>query len=136
MENQNNIQPQMQQPQYMQPQYMQPVPPQPKDSTPTVLCVISLCLYFLAPVICGVISGIFESGDIESINEAVSVAFTLIYGLSYIGAWVLAIVARVKYKTTFSKVLLILYGVLTGLVIIGFVLLFMACAAICGDCNF
>lgn len=43
---------------------------------------------------------------------------------SYIVAWVLAIISRVKYKNRFSLILIIIYGSLLALSVIGIIVLF------------
>ena len=43
--------------------------------------------------------------------------------VSYIAAWVLAIISRVKYKNRFSLVLIIIYGALFALSVIGIIVL-------------
>jgi hypothetical protein len=44
--------------------------------------------------------------------------------VSYIAAWVLVIIARVKYKSKFAQNLLIIYGILHVLGLIGVIVVF------------
>ena len=110
-----------------------PTPEQQKLST--ILCVISLVLMFGAPAIAGVISGIGEASDIKSLMQAMSIIALLISSVSYIGAWVLVIIARVKCKTTFSKVLLIIYIALLVLEILSIVFIVVWCIACSNQCS-
>ena len=94
------------------------------DNKGTKLCVISLLCMFLAPLVVFMISSIFMSGDISGTTASV-------YGLMipldiafYIAAWVLAIISRVKYKNRFSLILIIIYGSLLALSVIGIIVLF------------
>ena len=110
-----------------------PTPEQKKLST--ILCVISLVLRFGAPAIAGVISGIGQASDIKSLMQAMSIIALLISSVSYIGAWVLVIIARVKCKTTFSKVLLIIYIALLVLEILSIVFIVVCCIACSNQCS-
>lgn len=102
----------------------------------TTLCIISLICKFGMPLIGGFITGITSSGDIGGIDEAIAAFVSLLTGAGSIAAWVLVIVARVKCKDTFSKVLLIVYLVLLGLEIIAVILFIVACAYLVNSCNF
>ena len=89
----------------------------------TRLCVISLICMFFAPIVIFLIAGRFMSGDISG---ATADAYGLMIPLdiaSYIAAWALAIISRVKYKNRFSLVLIIIYGSLLALSVIGIIVL-------------
>ncbi len=84
-----------------------------------VLCIISLLFMFVFPPIVSLIAGSFMSGDISSVSAGIgNIAFIINIFLCMI-AWILAIVARVRYKGKFSMVLLIIYGVMLVLGILG-----------------
>ena len=64
------------------------------------------------------------SGDISGATaDAYGVMIPLDFAF-YIAAWVLAILSRVKYKNRFSLVLIIIYGSLLALSVIGIIVLF------------
>ena len=89
----------------------------------TRLCVISLICMFLAPIVIFLIAGSFMSGDISGATaDAYGVMIPLDIA-SYIVAWVLAIISRVKYKNRFSLILIIVYGSLLALSVIGIIVL-------------
>ena len=94
------------------------------DNKGIKLCVISLLCMFLAPIVIFLIAGRFMSGDISG---ATASAYGVMIPLDiafYIAAWILAIISRVKYKNRFSMVLIIIYGSLLALSIIGIIVLF------------
>ena len=94
------------------------------DNKGTKLCVISLLCMFLAPIVVFVIAGRFMSGDISGATaDAYGVMIPLDFAF-YIVAWVLAILSRVKYKNRFSLVLMIIYGSLLALSVVGTIVLF------------
>ena len=94
------------------------------DKGGTKLCVISLLCMFLAPIVIFIIAGMFMSGDISGATaDAYGVMIPLDF-VAYIAAWVLAIISNVKYKNTFSLVLIIIYSVLLVLSAIGIFVLF------------
>lgn len=79
---------------------------------------------FLAPLVIFMIAGNFMSGDISGATaDAYGVMIPLDIA-SYIVAWVLAIISRVKYKNRFSLILIIVYGSLLALSVIGIIVLF------------
>ena len=81
---------------------------------------------FLAPIVFFVIAGKFMSGDFSG---ATADAYGVIIPLdiaSYIAAWVLAIISRAKYKNRFSLVLIIIYGSLFALSVVGIIVLLCA----------
>ena len=89
----------------------------------TRLCVISLICVFLAPIVIFLIAGRFMRGDISGATaDAYGVMIPLDIA-SYIAAWALAIISRVKYKNRFSLVLIIIYGSLLALSVIGIIVL-------------
>lgn len=90
-----------------------------------VLCIISLCLYFVAPSMFTFLSACFD----ESF-PALSGLFMLISISSFLAAYVLMIIARVKCpKSTFAKVVMWIYIALLILGIITWVIIFAACGA-------
>lgn len=99
------------------------------NKTGNILCFISLGLMFVVPGIAGGIANAISSGDISSINNEISTVFSILSGSSIIAAWILAIVARVRYKNTMSKVLIILYAGLMVVMIIFVVIIVAACAS-------
>ena len=109
--------------------------PQPKSNA-TTLCIISLICKFGLPLVTSIISALAASGDIGGANEPVTAFAAMVSGAGYIAAWVLVIVSRVKYKDTFSKVLLIIYLVLLALEILAVVLFVVMCFSIISSCNF
>ena len=86
----------------------------------TGLCVISLICMFLAPIVFFVICGFFMNGDISGATASAYGVMIPLDIAACITAWVLAIIARVMYKNRFSLVLLIIYGSLLALSVIGF----------------
>ena len=89
----------------------------------TRLCVISLICMFLAPIVIFLIARRFMNGDISGATaDAYGVMIPLDIA-SYIAAWALAIISRVKYKNRFSLVLIIIYGSLLALSVIGIIVL-------------
>ena len=83
------------------------------------LCLLSLFFMFIAPIIIFLIAGRFMNGDISGATAgAYSVMIPLDF-ISYIAAWVLAIISRARYKNKFSLVLIIIYALLLVLSIIG-----------------
>ena len=94
------------------------------DNKGIKLCVISLLCMFLAPLVVFMIDSNFMSGDISGATaDAYGVMIPLDLAF-YIAAWVLAIFSRVKYKNRFSLVLIIIYGSLLALSVIGIIVLF------------
>ena len=92
----------------------------------TFLCMISIICYFGWP---------FVAGLIGLIGEALPIINTLqgICGLLPIAGFILAIVAWAKYpKTTFPKVLVIVYAVLFILALILIIIIAAACTASIG----
>ena len=89
----------------------------------TLLCIISLVCMFVLPVIFLLISG--GNGDISGATARAQGIMIRLDICSYLAAWILAIVSRAKYKNTFSLVLLIIYGSILALSIIGAVILFV-----------
>lgn len=112
------------------------IAPQPvayeKTNTPednhlaNVLCIISLCLYFVLP---GLLSGIY-AGLESFLPEAVSLMIGFLDILSFLAAYVLMIIARVKCpKSTFAKVVMWIYIALLILGILTWIIIFAACGA-------
>ena len=93
------------------------------DNKGTKLCVISLLCMFLTPLVVFMIAGNFMSGDISGTTASVYGVIIPLDIASYIAAWALAIISRVKYKNRFSLVLIIIYGSLLALSVIGIIVL-------------
>lgn len=149
-----------QQPVYQQPvQYQQnpayqmpPYQPAPAMNAPVVteedrknrkkanlLCFISLALMILPEIISGIIGGISDVLDeVQAGYQSGSVIIQILLGGSgaaYIASWVLMLIARIKYKTTFSKVLMWVYIALLALTVIGIILIVAMCAWLIKDCH-
>ncbi len=82
------------------------------------LCIISLLLYFVAPLVIGIVGVLL---DFLFKSEALGTGFSGLGVVTRIAAFVIVIVARAKYPTSkFAKVLLWVY---IGLLIASFVLI-------------
>lgn len=154
-------QPVYQQPAYQQPVQYQPVAPvypmpqyqadpsleapliteeeKQKRKKGNILCFISLALMIVPGILSGTISSFAET--FEDAGGMSSTTGTIIEfllggaGASYIASWVLMIIARVKYKNTFSKVLMWIYIGLLAATVIGIILLVAMCAWMLKDCQ-
>ena len=104
-----------------------------------ILCFISLGLMLLPYITSGILGGIIESvGSITDNYESTSLISTVLstlLGGSYIGSWVCMIIARVKYKNTFSKVLMWIYIGMLAASIIAIIIIVAMCAYMCKDCQ-
>ena len=104
-----------------------------------ILCFISLGLMIIPSLISGVFGGVTDAfKDISDNYDAASVfvtAFSSILGGSYIASWVLMLIARIKYKTTFSKVLMWVYIGILAAGILATILIIAMCAYILKDCH-
>lgn len=89
-----------------------------------ILCIISLILNFIMPVVTFLIVAILTKGDILGATAAAYEGINLVEIVSYIAAWALVIIARVKYKSKFAQNLLIIYGILHVLGVIGVIVVF------------
>ena len=119
----------------------QPVDTEAREKTKkgNILCFISLACY-LAPYLVGsilsAVTGFFEnvSSSLTGTSYSVSSLVTSsVLTASYIASWVLVIIARVKYKNTFSKVLLWIYIGILVLSIIAIVLVVAFCLFACSQ---
>ncbi len=82
------------------------------------LCIISLLLYFVAPLALGIVGILL---DVLFKSEILTTGFTGLGSVARIAAFVIVIVARVKYPTSkFAKVLLWVY---IGFIIATFLLI-------------
>ena len=126
---------------YQAPQAPQVVDPEVREKTKkgNILCFISLALYAAPYLVGGILSGITNSfenmqqsltGTSYSLTSLVS---SSVLTAAYIAAWVLPIVARVKYKNTFSKVLLWIYIGILVVSIIAIVLVVAFCLYACSQ---
>lgn len=130
-------------PYQMDPSMQAPVPTEEEKANrkkANILCIISLALMILPNIVSGAVSGITNTLDeITSDNyEAVETLLSIMVGglgASYIASWVLMLIARIKYKTTFSKVLMWIYIGLLAAGIIGVILLIVMCAYIVQECQ-
>ena len=87
------------------------------------LCGASLACMFVLPLLVFIVMAGAMSGDISG---ATADAYGIIIPVNFclrVTAWVLAILARKRYGTRFSKVLIILYSVLLVLFILAAILL-------------
>ena len=97
-----------------------------------LLCVLSLLLYFLAPIIFIVID-IVLALLLENANYLGVSGFSVLCRLA---GFILMIVARVKYPNNmFAKVLMWIYIGLLAAGLIGVILLVVMCAYIIQECN-
>ena len=104
-----------------------------------LLCFISIGLLVLPYAVSGIFSGLADSlSELFEDNaglSAISSLLSLALGGSYIGSWVLMIIARVKYKENkFAKVLMWVYIGLAAASIIAVVLLIVMCWYLVKDC--
>ena len=129
MDNQNNIQPAQQ----MQPQ--QPQKPA-NSSTGNILCIISLICRFVVPAMMASLYSVTSKTGVEALSDFTHLLQSTVAMAAYIASWVLVIVARIKYKTTFSLVVLIIYLVILVLVIIGIVIFLAMCLSWSKSCQF
>ena len=82
------------------------------------LCIISLILMFAVPLLCRL--AVRGSDDI-TLDIAAQFFKMITTTGAYIAAWVLAIVARIKYNTKFSRILIIIYSVMLAIAFLIFV---------------
>ena len=104
-----------------------------------ILCFISLGLMVIPSLISGIFSGISDafkslSDNYDSASMLVTVLSSTLGG-SYIASWVLMLIARIKYKTTFSKVLMWIYIGILAAGILATILIIAMCAYIVKDCQ-
>ena len=104
-----------------------------------LLCFISIGLQVLPYITSGILSGISEAfSSVSGNNSATTVLSSILSiatGGSYIGSWVLMIIARVKYKENkFAKVLMWVYIGLTIAYVVAIVLLIVMCWYLVKDC--
>ena len=83
------------------------------------LCIISLICMFVIPLVSTLLFR--GNGDISGATASAYDLNTKISLISYIIAWILAIAARKKYNTKFSRVLIIIYSVLFAVLIIAII---------------
>ena len=109
-----------------------------KTKKGNILCFISLACYLAPSIIGGILSAVTDSfeklqqgltGSSYSLSSLVS---SSVMTAAYIAAWVLVIIARTKYKNTFSKVLLWIYIGTLVLGIIALVAVIAFCLFACG----
>lgn len=98
--------------------------PEPK-SYEKLLCFLSLGLYVFGPTASGIPMYIVESMNLQSdVSSPIFSVLSSFGSITYIAAWVLMIIARVKYKkSVFAKVLMWVYiGMLVAAIILVIVL--------------
>ncbi|MCR5048548.1 MAG: hypothetical protein K6A37_06275 [Saccharofermentans sp.] len=76
------------------------------------LCIISFLCNFVLPIVIFLIAGMGMNGDISGMTAAAYALMIPFDVAAAVAAWVFAIIARVKYKSKFSLVLIIIYSVL------------------------
>ena len=119
---------------------VQPVDPEAKEKIKkgNILCFISLACYVAPSIIGGILNSVTDSfenlqqsltGSSYSLSSLIS---SSVMTAAYIAAWVLVIIARTKYKNTFSKVLLWIYIGTLVLGIIALVVVIAFCLFACG----
>ena len=118
----------------------QPVDPEAKEKTKkgNILCFISLACYVAPSIIGGILNSVTDS--FESLQQGLtgssyslsSLVSSSVMTAAYIAAWVLVIIARTKYKNTFSKVLLWIYIGTLVLGIVALVVVIAFCLFACG----
>ncbi len=127
--------------QYAVPQALPVVDTEAREKTKNgnILCFISLACYLAPSIIGGILSAVTDSfekmqqsltGSSYSLSSLVS---SSVMTAAYIAAWVLVIIARTKYKNTFSKVLLWIYIGTLVLGIIALVVVIAFCLFTCGQ---
>lgn len=111
-----------------------------KNKKGNILCFISLGLQIIPYILTGILGGITDSFNNLTSNDTSMTVLTEIMsafvGGSYIASWVFMIIARVKYKNTFSKVLMWVYIGIMALSIVAVVVVIAMCWFMCKDCNF
>jgi hypothetical protein len=76
------------------------------------------------PIATFLIAVILTKGDILGVSAASYEGMNLVGIVSYIAAWALVIIAWVKYKSKFAQNLLIIYGIIHVLSLIGVIVVF------------
>ncbi len=94
-----------------------------------ILCTISLILFFVVSNICALLVFLVNETELPfRVRDVLSSLFGLLVTCSEIGAVVLMIYVRVKYrKSVFGKVLMWLYIVLAAMAVIGTIILVIIC---------
>ncbi|MBR1650026.1 MAG: hypothetical protein IJ691_02585 [Lachnospiraceae bacterium] len=110
--------------------------PEPK-SYEKLLCFLSLGLYVFGPTASGIPMYIVESINLQSdVSSPIFSVLSSFGGVTYIAAWVLMIIARVKYKkSVFAKVLMWVYIGLLVAAIIAVIILVATCINALNNCN-
>ena len=115
--------------QYVQPQVQYVQAPGEKvytkedDKMANQLCIYSLLLQYVAPLVIGVIAGVFSV-----IAEELGYVVSSVSLLCPLAAFVLMVVARVKYpQNRFAKILMWIYIVTIGLSLLIFIFIVAAC---------
>lgn len=106
----------------------------PSDLTPeenkraNILCVCSIIMLFIGPAFFMALSegmGWTQSDYGYRVNNMLAT-------LSFMGAWIMVIYVRVRYKAnTFGRVLLWVYIILMITLVVGVILFMLACNAMC-----
>lgn len=132
-------QPAVQQPvvqQVVEQPVQQPVQPNPPKPAPSKgkgngLCFISLGLMVGAMIICSGIVALFGYAEMDEIFAVYSLGFMI----SFVPSMALAIFTKIKYKTNFALVLIIIYAVLAAIWIVSLIIFMIVEAGSClTDC--
>ena len=95
-----------------------------------ILCIVSIVLGFVVPLICGALCYVFEDNGMETMSAMIlfPAAFCFLAGIA------LMVIVRAKYsRSVFGKVLMILYIVCGAIGVIGAVFIIGACLTVCTD---
>ncbi|MCQ2505390.1 MAG: hypothetical protein MJ103_09155 [Saccharofermentans sp.] len=126
------------------PLYQEPVIPmeeelvKPNNKGANILCIISLLCMYLVPIINFVIFAIVDMIEGHE-SEVTDTVFLIGFGLgtiAVIAAYILMIIARVRYKkSTFAEVLMWIYIVQTVIAVILAVITIVACFGMLYQCS-
>lgn len=105
---------------------------QPKDKKKeNRLCIISMLLLFIPSLVVIPLAITRVADDILTLPAALVISG--IYSIMLLTAYVLMIIARVKYGTTLSKVMMVIYWVIFVLVLVIGGILLLTAIADCGN---
>lgn len=95
-----------------------------KDKEATTLCISSLIAYFF-PNIIAILVSFFQSATGNTFFSGIA---SILNGISFLVAWVLMIIVRVKYpQNAFGKVLMWVYIGFLLMGLIAFIVIIVAC---------
>ena len=105
---------------------------QPKDKKKgNRLCIISMLLLFIPSLVVIPLAITRVADDILTLPAALAISG--LYSIMLITAYVLMIIARVKYGTALSKVMMVIYWVIFVLVLVIGGILLLTAIADCGN---